>query len=1013
MIYCFGPFELDSTCYTLRRSGNLVPLERRVFDVLLLLIQNAGRVVTKEEIFATIWAGRVVAPGSLTVAISAARRALGDDASRQGMILTCPGRGYRFVPALTATHAFAPAVPNKLEATVASEFLGRAKPLETFRSMLTRPTGSSPRVMLIAGEAGIGKSRLLLEYSRLAASLSTPMHLASCPETERTPFLWPWVQLVEARLRSQPSREVELSAYQRGLLAPLFPDRFEPFPVGGLGDPDSAQFRLFDALATLLHSLRGPGLVVLAIDDLHRADAGTARFLSFAARALQQSPLILLATYRPSEILPSSPQSAALAALAREPDAISIWLKGLTQDETTRLASALSAEEIPSSHAHELYRLTSGNPFFVRQILPILPDYLKDPTTKVPPDLSRAILHRIGKLSASAQAALTTAAAVGRDFLLSTVASASGIDPIEAPIDEAIAAGLVSPLSSFPPSARFVHVLVRDVIYAQLPLAERRSLHLRIGKAIDSGTPVLPERLAADVARHLVASGVQSELQRAIDLATSAGHAASSRSSYEDAAHHFTLATDALAALKADDDRRRCNLLLLKGTAECRAGNRSKAKATFREAADIAAALDSAPELARAALGVAPGFLAAEAGVSDSSLENLLTTALSCLADSDVELRALVAARLAMALHWTDRDERVQELLSIARQCLAQTSDGQVRLHVRFSEWFCDWRASAISERHSLAAEIQDLAERAAEPEMVLVGMVLRMVGMLERSDLPSFDSALKRFEELANHLRQPQCLWYAPMYRSMRALLDGAIQQAAAQQARFSRIAAQVNDANAFHSLAAQLAHQHWNLGTLEQLVDLIADGANRYPTIRGFRAGLAWSYAMLGRMKEAVREFDVLAASSFQDIPQRFDWSTAVGFLSETCAAIGDRSRARLLYDLLLPYANYAVVMGLGVGTFGPAERLLGLLAATMGRSQEAEWHFERAIAFAESRGMPVWSAQARIEHAALLTRTSSSRARAGRLAKEAFSFASAMGMSGLAERARTATDRRSSAR
>jgi hypothetical protein len=788
------------------------------------------------------------------------------------------------------------------------------------------------------------------------------------------------------------------------LLASLFPDHFEALPADSLVGPDSAQFRLFEALTALLHSLLEPGLAVLAIDDLHRADEGTVRFLSFAARSLQNSPLVLIATYRPADIHPSSPHSVALAALTREPHATSIWLHGLSEEDTARLASTLATHEIPEVHAHELYKLTSGNPFYIRQLLPVLPKYLSDPTSTLPPDLSRAILHRIAGLSTSAQVVLTTAAAIGREFLLSTIAAASGIDPIEPALDEAISAGLISLGPSSPPSARFVHVLVRDVVYARLSLAERRSLHSRIGKTLDRGAPLLAEADAADIARHLAASGAQADLRRAIALATSAGLAASSRSAYEDAAHHFALATDALAALDVVDDKERCRLLLLRGGAECRAGNRARAKATYLGAAGIASALGLAPELARAALGVAPGFLAAEAGVSDSSLEELLATALTALADQDVELRALVAARLAMALHWTDREQRVQELLSVARESLARATDSRVHLHVRVSEWFCDWRAASIAERHSRADEIQNLAERAAEPEMVLLGMVLRMVGMLERSDLALFDAALKRFEELADHLRQPQCLWYAPMFRSMRALLDGAVEEAKKYQASFSRIAAQVNDANAFHSLVAQLAHQHANLGTLQDLIGLITHGARRYPAIRGFRAGLAWAEAILGRTAKAVRDFEVLAAADFRDIPHRFDWSTAIGFLAETCAALGDRSRARLLYELLSPYANYALVVGLGVGTFGPADRLLALLAATMGRPEEAAWHFERAIEFSERKGLPVWGAQSRIDYAALLMRTSSSRARANRLAKEALAFASAMDLPGLAERARS---------
>lgn len=998
MRHRFADFELDTDSFSLTRAGKTVPLERRVFDLLTYLVVNADRVVSKEEITETIWKGRVVSPGSLTVAMSAARRALGDNATQQTMIATSPGRGYRFVAPLldsTGTHQ----VQSRRDLHP-PDFVGRLPEFDAFTSILDE-SSAGLAVFLIGGEAGIGKSRLLAEYGRAARHRSITMHTAHCSESERTPYLWPCVQLVRRMLQEAPHKAQLVPPSQASILAGVLPEWFPLPSPEPLADADAERFRTFEALSSLLSLLSRDQRTALAIDDLHRADEATLRFLIFAARELRQSQTLLIVTFRPAE-LPAN-RSDAFAALAQEPGATTILLQGLSAEDTRRLASAIQRRDLPLPLALRLHERTSGNPFYIREILAGLRGDQDLTLESVPLSLTQAILGRVRTLSIEAQSLLSTAATMGREFSISLLERACGLAVPQQPLDEAIAAGLVQVSTMQPDRGQFAHVLVRDVIYSSLGTTQRRATHYRIGALLDEQPGPLAEAVAAEIARHLSASRVPSALERALALAVQAGSAATLRSAHEDAAHHFALALVILDGSDCCDVRKRCNLLLLKGNAESRAGYRSIARSTLREAASIAVSIGATREVAEAALGVAPGFLAAEAGVADAALEELLDTALAALGTSEPELRALVASRLAMALHWTDQRERMRELMDLAREC--STSSRRVLLHVKFAEWFCEWQSDQSDTRYAIAKEIYSLAEAVRDREMTLLGMVLRMVGMLERAELVEFDATLARFEELASHLRQPQSLWYSAMYRSMRALTDGRLDDAERHQAIFAATAARVNDANAFHSLAAQAAVLHSERGTLESMVDVVKEGVRQYPEIRGFRAGLSWLYASIGKPREAAREFAILSTHDFADIPQRFDWTTTVGYAAEACSILRDARQARVLYDLLVPHQGQMLIMGLGVGMFGPADRLQGLLAEVFGRSDQAEWHLERGMELVDRAGMPYWSMRTRVELASILLRTRrGSRAKAQRLAHEAAELGESAELPGLLAQARS---------
>jgi hypothetical protein len=410
-----------------------------------------------------------------------------------------------------------------------------------------------------------------------------------------------------------------------------------------------------------------------------------------------------------------------------------------------------------------------------------------------------------------------------------------------------------------------------------------------------------------------------------------------------------------------------------------------------------------APALARAALALAPGFLAAEAGGVDSFLIELLEQALDALEPAERGLAARLTARLALALQFSEGSERRAELVGHARVLAEGSDDVVVKLNVLHARWLCEWNHLRFREREAIANEMLCAAEAVRDREMMLLGMLFRMIGMMEHGDICAFDIEERRFRELAGEVRQPQSLWYSEMLLGMRALSDGDLSRAEVHARRSTEVAESVADANAVHSFMAQTALLKWERGELASIVDALTAGVSQYPWVPGWRAGLAWVLANLDRRAAAAHEFEVLSKYEFRDIPERFDWATAVAFLSDTCWYLRDKERARLLLSLLEPLSDRFLVLGLGVANLGPASRYLALLYDLLGSDQLASSAYEAAIAKCHSGGARAWAARCEFEHARFLLSRERSRDLALELIARAHEMSDQLGLVALCEQTR----------
>ena len=428
----------------------------------------------------------------------------------------------------------------------------------------------------------------------------------------------------------------------------------------------------------------------------------------------------------------------------------------------------------------------------------------------------------------------------------------------------------------------------------------------------------------------------------------------------------------ALAALDSKqiaDEPTRCELLLSLGEAQARSGEMAPAKDTFARAAEVARELGLPELLARAAIGYGGRFVYLRSG-KDRRLVPLLQDAFVALPDEDSVPRVKLLARLAGALRDQPSPRPVasisREAVEMARRLgkpgtLAYALDS-VYAGLTYPQQVAEWRTTA--DQLVQAAEAADDHERAFAGHQHRVG-VLMLGGDLER-----VDAELQTMERIVDELRQPAQTWALTLTQTARALFAGRFQDAEAFIERNRKVGrrAQTADVTYFGSQVLQLFVLRREQGRLDEVRPALERFVDDYPGLLVFPCALAALHTETGRQAEARQALEALASDDFADLPSKQEWFFGAGLLAEVCAALGDRSRAAALYELLLPYEgfnqlNYPEIC------CGSTSRHLGLLATTMSRWQDAERHFETAIELDRRTGARPWLAHAQADHARML--------------------------------------------
>ena len=860
--------------------------------------------------------------------------------------------------------------------TPGGAFVGREHELAELVAGLDDAFAGRGRLFLLVGEPGIGKSRLAEELIASARARGARVLVGRCWEAGGAPAYWPWVQSLRAYVRDSETAalRMQLGAGAADLAQILpelrahFSDLTEPLSL----EPERARFRLFDATAEFLRNASESRPIVLVLDDLHAADVPSLLLLRFLARELGSTRMLVLGAYRDVDPIPGESLTEMLAEVAREPVTRRLSLGGLSERELAEYveltASGIASAELVATLGEE----TEGNPLFVGEIVRLLSiegvrsGSAADVRLAIPDSIREVIARRLTHLSEECNRVLVLASVIGREIALDALALLARVseDELLDMLDEAMAARVVSDVPGLPGRLRFAHVLIRDTLYEGLTSARRVRLHRQAVEAFGALYRDEPGPHLAELAHHSIAGR---DFDSGLRYARRAGDRGLALLAYEESARLYAVALDALGLADASNEEERCELLVMLGEAEARAGNTPAAKKAFLDAAGLAQRLGVARELARAAAGYGGRIVWGRAG-EDDRLVPLLEQGLAAIGEDDVELRARLLARLAGALrdeHSRDRrDALSREAVEVARRTQNPAALG----------YALDGRAAAIvapdtvAECLSLGSELCEVAKRNTDSERVMAGHFHRIIAQLQVGDVRGAEVDLVAASRIAHELRQPAHLWQACGVQAMLALAAGRLTEADELIAQALALGERAQRGAAIPVYRVQRYTLCDFQGSPEAVEPAICDLVAEHPARPVFRCVLVHLHARLGRLPDAKRGLGELARDNFSALPFDQEWGYGMSLLAETSGLLGHTDSAASLYRLLLPWAALNVV-NQAEGIRGSLARYLGLLATTTGRTEEATLHFEDALAMNAQMGARPWLAHTQNDYARML--------------------------------------------
>ena len=432
-------------------------------------------------------------------------------------------------------------------------FVGRERELAELRSGLDDVGAGQGRLFLLSGEPGIGKTRLAEEISNDASARGMRVVWGRCWEGGGAPAYWPFIQILRECIDDRDGTHLEtLLGSGASEIARLIPEIKRSLPsleeAKAAADSESARFRLFDAVATLLKNVVRNEALLIVIDDLHDADQPSLQMLRFVARETKDVRILIVGTYRDAEVRQSPELGKLIGDLIREGRTLSI--AGLTQAEVGEFIERSSAKKADDKLVANLYHATDGNPLFVDGVVRLLAAEgtldrtgLVGSPFKIPDGVRESIRRRLAALSDEANSLLAIASVIGNEFEMRLLERVSGRSPerIIEQTDEAVRIGVLR--AGTPGFARqqFSHTLIREVLYDDLAANRRIELHGEIGAAIEEiHKDDLQPHLAA-LAHHFQVAG---NSNKAINYLSRAGDEARRVYAHEDALSHWSAALE-------------------------------------------------------------------------------------------------------------------------------------------------------------------------------------------------------------------------------------------------------------------------------------------------------------------------------------------------------------------------------------------------------------------------------------------------------------------------------------
>jgi class 3 adenylate cyclase/tetratricopeptide (TPR) repeat protein len=881
--------------------------------------------------------------------------------------------------------------------------IGRDDELSRIRDERVRAADGHPVLVTVGGEPGVGKTRLAVSAAMEAYDAGMGLLYGRCDEGISAPFL-PWVQVLRQLVFAIDGEVVrDWAGVRAGELTRIVPELTKRVPAlepPTVGDPESERFALFEAVVALLAGAAAAVPLFLILDDMHWADSASALLLRHILRNMSGSRLLVVSTYRDTDVIANSTIEQVFHDLRRDGLAERITVAGLDQTSTGALVSALAGRPASDDIIKTLHAETDGNPFFIEELLTHLveaggahtedrwqlPNAISE--VGVPEGVADLVRRRAARLTEPTQNVLAVAAILGREFDLDVLAPAANVKDDEAAdaLDEALAIGLVEEESAGS-RYRFAHSLIRSAIEESLGSARRARLHLRIGAVLEATRPADVTSLA-----HHYTAGTAAGAVKACEYSTRAARAALAALAYEEAAAHAERGLRAMEIAHSTDPVARADLLLVLAESRTDLSEVEAAHAAATAAAEEARRLDDASRFVNAVFlyGLTGGVAV------DPTRTALVDEALVRLPSEDSAERALLlATRAEWAFLSEDEGDRAeaQTALEMANRV------GDARAIAYCSAVLADLLIGSphASERIALAARALEIGDAHGIGRPTFNSIQWMPGAFLELGDRAGCEAILADLEMRGRRLHLDTMV----VLNGVRALLtmfDGRFDDA-------DRIGEEAvkrgssDDPVVVIGRVAQRVSLAREIGNFSDLLPQL-EMFSTMPGFTGVRTEVGYWYLAQGRADDARVVLEDFKASNFGSVPRNWARPSSLHDLAEITTELEDVEAARQLLPLLDEYSGRLLLVYGIVASRGAADRVRGQLLSVLGRHDEAMHAFEAGALLEESvRGRSLLP-RTRVAHARALNARGQrdDRTTAEYLLSRAAAEAQALGMNGL---------------
>jgi DNA-binding winged helix-turn-helix (wHTH) protein/tetratricopeptide (TPR) repeat protein len=928
-------------------------LEPRIMQVLVVLARRRGEVVSRDELIATCWGGRMVVDEAIQRCVGAIRRLA---ESGGGFSVTTVARvGYRLDEASAPVDTTSRPAARRL--VQPPSLVGRARQMSLLHGALDEALAGRGGLVLLAGEAGVGKSRLADEIGTDAARTGALVLTGHCREASSAPYT-PFVEVLEETARKvSPEQFREALGEDAAQVAKIFPElrrRFNDIPPPIELPPDQERRYLFNSLRDYLERAARSRPLVLVLEDLHWADDATLGLLHHIADRLGEMSVLIVGTHRRAEHDIGRAFANFLEESVRRHHVLRAALRGFSEAETTALIRRLADRDFPRTRlvgadiapawVAGLQKATQGNPFFIGEVVRSLADdgRLLDAEGNlrvdislselaIPDDARRIVLSRMARLGDATREVLTVAAVIGEQFdaqLLDAVTRERDVDVYHA-LDEAESASLISGDAG---GYRFTHDLVRQAVVTGLTLARRRKLHMRIADSIEQVFGPGGDEQVADLGRHLFSAGPLADPRRTVATLTAAGQRALRGAAFQEALVSFEAALGILGANPTSE-----RAFLLYGHGQCCAGldRRDEAFADLERAADIYELIGDTEATASVLYALADEYCRMGRNAEASEV---CRRALTILPESPSGDRALLLCLVAY-LHALEREfEASESVFDKADEIAAAVGDQSVASTVFDQRALTHIGLGESREAAALALKAVAAARKAASLPCLSQSLMKAAIGLHGIARWAEAEKCLDEGQRVAQLIADSFSWKHSEL---LRGAMDSARRGALFDEKDRAYLRNFSQDSS-FRRLA--LDHLAWDDYRAGRWDDAIAsfEKAKRLPE--------SWSGLLLisARGGDRARAEALLAGRSAPEpevVRRRSGGWERMAAIAEALVLLDRHEDAARFLPALSAHLQHQVICG---GRL--LDATVAVVAAAAGKWAEAERHFQTAIELAD---------------------------------------------------------------